>query len=90
MPDGFEESTLLQVIPIDRSELTDSFYDYDTTYAIDFNEVARYPLPKGKLLLLLLKSKTGLLWTTIRSWNPDKEQYYKGLCGQRINCEVKE
>lgn len=82
MPVGFERSTLLQVIPIDREDITDSLYAYDTAYPIGFNEVAYYQLPYRRLLLLLLKSNTGLLWTTIRPYREDKEQYYKRHCGE--------
>jgi len=89
MPDGYEISTVLQVIPIESKDISDSFYDYDTTYPIDFNEVAKYPLPKGKLLIIFLKSKSGLLWTTIRSWSFEKEKYYKLLYNQRVNCIVR-
>jgi hypothetical protein len=89
MPIGYEISTLLETFIIERSEMSDSFYDYDTTYAIDFNETARYPLPDGKLIVILLKSKAGLLWTTVRRWTPEKEEYYRGLRGENVKIEVK-
>lgn len=90
MPDGYEKSTLLQVLNINRDEISDSFYDYDTTYATGFNETARYPLPPGKLIILMLKSKTGLLWTTIRRWTPEKEKYYQSIVGHVVDCVVSE
>jgi len=90
MPVRFEKSALIQVINIDAKEISDSLYDYDTTYATGFNEVAKYPLPAGRLILLMLKSKAGLLWTTIRRWTPEKEQYYRRLVGQVVECEVTE
>jgi len=90
MPAGFEQSTLIQVINIDKDEISDSFYDYDTTYATGFNEIARYPLPSGRLIILLLKSNAGLLWTTIRRWTPEKEQHYRRHVGQVVECEVTE
>lgn len=88
MPIGFEKSTLLQVININKDEISDSFYDYDTTYPTGFNEVARYPLASGKLIIIMLKSQTGLLWTTIRRWTSEKEQYYRRLVGQVVECGV--
>jgi len=38
----------------------------------------------------LLKSKAGLLWTTIRRWTPEKEQHYRRHVGQVVECEVTE
>jgi hypothetical protein len=62
--------------------------EYDTAIIGGGN----YPLPSGKVLVLLLQAESGEVWTTIRRWTPDKEQYYRGLRGMRlavvVACEV--
>jgi len=82
MPEDFEESALLEVFTTDRSDLCPEFVEYDTAIV----NAGNYPLPKGKLLVLLLQTKHFELWTTIRRWTAEKEQYYRGLRGEFIHC----
>ena len=84
-PTAYKESQLAQVIVIDESEISQTFRMYDTSFR-DGNKEGMYPLPKGKILLLLLIANKGhgWLWTTIRRWTPEKEAYYRGIIGQQV------
>ena len=83
MPEGFERSTLMEVLIADRSDLCPEFIEYDTAIIAAGN----YPLPRGKLLVLLLQTDTTLeLWTTIRRWTAEKEKYYRSLRGEFVEC----
>lgn len=89
MPEDVSETTILQVIEIDRKELSDDFVSYDTGYKNENGDYEEYPLPKGKLILLILESlqegMQSIIWTTIRTaWPPHKVQYYKDLVGQEV------
>lgn len=92
-PDGFEESELLDVLPVKLESLSRRFLEYDTTY-IDHKagEIKHYPLPKkGDYLLLLLQSTDANhpgLWTTLRRRTPAKEAYYRGHIGEMCTCKV--
>ena len=86
-PDGWEESTLLEVLVCNIDELSKPFLEYDTT----FKNGGRYPLPrKGKFMILLLLSKSGHLWTTIRRHTPRKEAYYTLCIGKQFDCIITE
>ena len=85
MPDGFERSRLIAVFVTDRDKLCKEFIEYDTAIVGG----GHYPLPRGKLLVLLLQvMESSQLWNTMRRWTPEKEQYYRGSCGERAECEV--
>lgn len=80
MPPDPNPSRLLGVLVANRATLHSAFVEYDTAIIGGGN----YPLPSGKVLVLLLQAESGELWTTIRRWTPDKEQYYRGLRGVRL------
>ena len=85
MPEGFEQSALLEVLVADRSDLCPEFVEFDTAIC----DAGNYPLPRGKLLVLLLQTEETLeLWTTIRRYTPEKERYYRGLRGEYVACEI--
>jgi hypothetical protein len=87
MPTGWQTSLLLDVIPIELSDLSQAFVEYDTTTL----NGGTYLLPKsGSYLLLLLRSTDGHLWTTIRRSTPKKKEYYLGKRGQAFRCVVEE
>jgi len=74
---------LLQVFIINSTRISSSFQDYDTKYYDD--EEGHYPLNSQKrlwLVLLLEEETTKGLFTTIRSHNPSKEQYYRNSQGE--------
>jgi hypothetical protein len=73
----------LAVFLTDKKELGKDFIEYDTAYGFKGN----YPLPSGKLLVLLLYTY-GHLWTTIRRYIPYKETYYRGLIGQDVEIKI--
>lgn len=89
MPPGFERSQLLEVLVANKDELSESFKNYDTFYHNGF-----YELPKGKLLILLLRSQSDRfpesLWTTVRRWTPQKEVYYRRMRSEVFDCVVVE
>ena len=85
MPDGYEKSGLLEVLVADRADLSPEFVEYDT-YIVN---AGNYQLPRGKLLILILQTIDDReIWTTIRRWTPAKEQYYRGLRGAIVKCEI--
>ena len=86
MPVGFEVSMLIEAFVVDRDDLCEGFIVYDTSYGVNRE---KYPLPKGKLILMLLKTRDiGELWTTVRRCYPEKLSYYRGLRGHFVKCEV--
>ena len=93
MPYGFQESKLLDVLPIRLEDLSPDFLRYDTSY-LDGGEEKQYQLPKsGNYMILLLQacSGAGPLWTTIRSqWPPEKLEYYRGKRGEVFECRITE
>lgn len=94
MPRDYEESRLLDVLPIKLEDLSIPFRGYDTAFTeggiTDF-----YPLPeRGLYMILLLQAGAGngRLWTTIRSQKGkggrDKLAYYRSHIGEVVRCEV--
>lgn len=66
------------------------FRTYDTTYGND----EEYELPLGRSMILFLFTMADLenracLWSTIRRWTPEKEDYYKKLIGKEIGVEIR-
>lgn len=75
IPPRPDPSRLLEVFTVDRSDLHRCFVDYDTL----IRDGGNYPLPKGKLLVLLLLAESGELWTTLRKCSPEKRDYYRSM-----------
>lgn len=71
-----KQAKLIEVFLITKERLSDTFIEYDTTTISG----DRYKLSTGKLIVLLLMSDNEL-WTTVRSYNQQKEEYYKKLRG---------
>jgi hypothetical protein len=94
LPMNVGTATLLQVLTINKEDLSPEFVEYDTSYPANgkYSEEGtpdkHYPLPNGKLLLLILQ--TGWIWTTIRRWTPEKERYYRGSIGETFNIAIEE
>jgi hypothetical protein len=81
--DGYpiKTATLLQVITVERKELSVSFIEYDT-------DNGRFKLPPNTYLLLILQKPSGDLMTTVRRFIPTKYTYYKSLEGQPFEIEI--
>lgn len=80
---------LLQVLLVDRDELSQEFINYDTDYG-------KYILKPGKYLLLIFRKEySGHIFTTVRpAWSQyhkddtSKLEYYQGLVGQLFTVEI--
>lgn len=86
---------LIAIFKVKLEDLHKSFLEYDTTYIENDGKgnlsVNHYPLPKtGDYMVLLLQSDYNKIWTTIRRWNPEKEDYYRSHLGEEVKIEVKE
>jgi len=86
LPPTPSPSRLLEVFIVERSDLHRCFVDYDTHILNGGN----YPLPKGKLLVLLLLAESGQLWTTIRRFTSEKCKYYRGMRCKSFKIDVSE
>ena len=86
------EAVLLEVFKVNSEDLYKRFVEFDTIYFDKKeNNWAYYKLPKGEILVLLLKSEFdggADLWTTIRRFTPQKYQYYKNARGETFNIEI--
>ena len=103
-PDIKLKATLLEVFECNKDELSPEFIEYDTSYYeeqrdhVDIMEGGKvryskhnYPLPTGKLLILLLQTvnESGAhLWTTVRRSTPEKKIYYRSMRGKQFECVV--
>jgi len=97
MPADYTPSRLIETFIVDRDFLSDAFVNYDTKYwrfdifpkGTSVQKVSRYyTLPEGKLIVLLLLTRRGYLWTTIRRYTPSKQGYYHGLIGSEFDIEI--
>jgi hypothetical protein len=90
MPEDVTNASLIQVFLCDRKDLSSDFIAYDTGYENEYGDYNEYNLPKGKVMVLLLRSNTGKerLWTTIRRWTPRKEEYYKSMVGEEFEISI--
>jgi len=84
LPPDPDPSTLLEVFLIDRDDLHGSFIEYDTHIVGG----GHYTAPKGKLIVLLLQSCSGDVFTTMRRYTPDKHEHYLRLCGKPVNIVI--
>ena len=67
---------LIEVFRAKSEDLHKRFVEYDTSYYDMVEErCCYYKLPKGNVIVLILKSED-MIWTTIRRYTPKKYQYY--------------
>lgn len=85
MPKSFEGTVIHSVKVQNTKGLTDEFIKYDTETV----DGKYYQLPSGMVMIIHLNTN-GHMWTTVRSWNPRKEKYYKELVGQEVAILVEE
>lgn len=80
MPKNLYQTHIYAVEVTDFDKLTPEFIDQDTETV----DGKFYPLPTfGKCMIIRLWTN-GHKWQTVRSWNPEKEKYYKSLIGQEV------
>ena len=84
MPNDYSPSRLIQTFLIDRKDLSKEFVEYDTCTL----EYEYYKLPTGKLIILILLTEYGHLWTTIRRYTPEKYRYYNSNIGREFDIEI--
>ena len=81
---------LLQVFLLQSNDVTDCFREYDAKYYTG-NGADYYPLNSRTWLVLLFEEKDrGLLFTTMRSANTSKLQYYRDCQGEEFEVVAKE
>ena len=84
--DATWKTRVLEVFTTTKKDLSPGFIKFDTTI---LNSNEQYPLPDGKLLVIMLLTGT-FLWQTIRRATPEKERYYRSLRGQEVEIVIKE
>ncbi len=77
---------LIQVFVVDFEDLSKEFIEYDTQF-VDKDSFGNYPLPRGKLLVLLFRDFWNL-FTTVRRWTPEKQKYYQSNTGNLFNVVI--
>jgi hypothetical protein len=74
----------LKIVRVDVSRissLSDEFKDNDRLYRGEVRKDFKFNF--DKCLIILLKDKNNKGFVTIRSWNKEKERYYKSKIGRR-------
>lgn len=105
-PDRKLKALLLEVFGCYKADLSQEFINYDTTYLEEHRDATelmdggqvryiekKYPLPSGKLLVLLLQTideRGSHIWTTVRRHTPEKATYYRSMRGKMFECVVQE
>jgi hypothetical protein len=77
---------LLQMFLLQNDDVSEAFREYDTKYYTE-NGVQYYLLQSRLQIVLLLETDTGL-FTTMRSANTSKLQYYQDAQGEEFEITV--
>jgi len=78
---------LLLALKVKREDLSEAFVKFDTEY-VEAGQRSFYPLPfEGELILIILVDESRKVFTTVRSFDPEKFDYYKGLEGKWVPVE---
>lgn len=86
---------LIEVIPVNRKDLSEQFIAYDTLYWDDDGEPHFYELKAGKYLLLVFLTHSGI-FTTVRpargrfTGEGEKEKYYRDMIGKEFDVQCPE
>lgn len=86
MPMCLNGTRVLEVFTTTKKDLSPGFIAFDTTI-LGTNE--QYPLPNGRLLVIMLLTGNHL-WQTIRRQTDAKEAYYRSLRGQEVEIVIEE
>jgi hypothetical protein len=82
LPPNWEntKAILLEGIKVKLEQQTEQLLEYDTQIREPPNKahgIDHYTLPdKGDYLLLIFQHETGAVFTTLRRWTKQKEEYY--------------
>ncbi|MHA1685184.1 MAG: hypothetical protein ACTSYD_02125 [Candidatus Heimdallarchaeaceae archaeon] len=91
---GYNEYYLLAVFRTKTFKLGKRFLDYNSIYGITENGLLlRSEVPDGDVLVLLFGSffdECFELFSAIRKWTPQKEQYYRSKVGQKFKIVVEQ
>jgi hypothetical protein len=76
----------------DRKELNDEFVGYDTYY--EYSEKGEklcdfYPIPSGKVIVLVFLGDKLIPFTTVRRWTPKDENEYRYNVGKLFGIIIK-
>jgi len=90
------KTVVLDVFVTDLGKLPKEFLEYDTAYWDEKKlKTEHYKLGFRKAIVIVLFSTYKYsnyidkkLWTTIRKWTPEKEEYYKQLIGKEVMIRV--
>lgn len=84
-------ATLCFITKTTIQELSKTFLDYDTVFITE-GGVGHYDLSnlKDVIILTFLPGSGNSLFTTIRRWTPQKEEYYRSKIGQLFEIVIKE
>ena len=74
---------LLQVFLVHHVDVTDAFTEYDTKYYTE-KGTDYYVMQSRLWIILLFEADNGLLFTTLRSANTSKLQYYRNAQGDQF------
>lgn len=92
---------LIDIFVTEERKLSPEFRLYDTQYQeyesydtigmpLGIMRHKYYPLPKGKVMVLLLLTDANELFTTIRQYIPEKYRYYYVNVGETFNIIVED
>ena len=74
---------LLQVFLVHDTDVNDAFTEYDTKYYTK-RGIEYYVMQSQLWIILLFEADNGLLFTTLRSANTSKLQYYRNAQGDHF------
>lgn len=67
--------------------LSRDFINYDTNFGTE-ETPEYYPLPNGKLIVLFFFAFGMDIFSTIRRWTPQKEEYYRASIGKEFEVVI--
>ena len=79
---------LVGVSVCDREQLPKSFLHFDSNYGSE-GEPEYFPLPAGRVIVLFFWDGDDL-FSTIRRWTPQKEEYYRNGIGKLFEVKIEE
>lgn len=80
---------LYAVVIQDSTAFTPELLEYDTVY-YEADGKHYFPLKPGKYMILLFLGNKYIPFTTIRSWDEEKEIYYRSNIGKQFDIGVKQ